>query len=462
MTMHPMNPVRSEKGMALVVVLLLLAVMAGLTTGLTLNGHTEISMAQNETYYAGTRAAAEAGMNRATEQITGEIILNLVDTKAVPNIGNGPFDLTAEYSYSFQILDDDDPALYGGVALTGPKETAGTQLNAMNENGDPDDDDNNRMILRAIATGPRGTTVTIARILETVFIPDIPTVTTINPAILVNGNLDLNGNSLTIGGSQGNVHSNGDITGGPATGITGNVTATGAVADDVDPGGLKAGGMPAVPVPEIKASDYFGLADWILPSTGFPIQNPDGTACTSGCPTEWTFSSGTWRAAGTMPAAGTYYVQGHVEVHGTGKATATEVSIIAEGNIKLTGNSKYLPANDSGIMFVSNGDFEFGGSVDGDPDVDMDGQIMVREQMKLYGTSSFQGRVMVEDRDSVSNAYDAISNPNGRRGDSSIDANSVSGNMTVTYNGLLGGIDVPVPGGPDTYSNTISGWMEQQ
>ena len=67
MTTHPMNPASSEKGVALIIVLLLLAVMAGLTTGLTLNGQTEISMAHNETYYAGARAAAEAGMNRAVE-----------------------------------------------------------------------------------------------------------------------------------------------------------------------------------------------------------------------------------------------------------------------------------------------------------------------------------------------------------------------------------------------------------
>ena len=65
MTIHPLNPVRSERGIALIVVLLLLGVMAALTTGLTLSGSTEVSMASNEMYYAGARAAAEAGMNRA-------------------------------------------------------------------------------------------------------------------------------------------------------------------------------------------------------------------------------------------------------------------------------------------------------------------------------------------------------------------------------------------------------------
>ena len=113
-----MNPVRSEKGVALIIVLLLLAVMAGLTTGLTLNGQTEIAMAHNETYFAGARAAAEAGMNRAVEQIIGDTTTDLIATKAIPVIGNGPLTLNNQYSYSFQILDDDDPALYGGVAPT--------------------------------------------------------------------------------------------------------------------------------------------------------------------------------------------------------------------------------------------------------------------------------------------------------------------------------------------------------
>ena len=468
-----MNPIRSENGVALIVVLLLLAVMAGLTTGLTLNGQTEISMARNETYYAGARAAAEAGMNRATEQILGNIADNLMVTKAVPVIGNGPFDLTVEYAYSFEILDDDDPQLYNGVALTGPKETAGTQLFAMQENGDPDDDDNMRMIIRATATGPRGTTVTIARILETVAIPDLPMTTTINPAILVNGDVSIAGNTRVIG-AQGNVHANGDITGsGNSYEVSGNLTATGELIGDVHATGLTAGGMPPIPVPEIKVSDYTGLATHKLTDTGTMLV-PDGaggwTACSgkgaTECPVGWTFSGGTWSASGSMPTSGvakaTYWVQGNVEIHGTGKAAGfTQISVLAEGNMKLTGNGKFKPGNNSGIQFVTNGDFELGGTVDADDTLDMDGQIMVREQMKIYGNSEFQGRVMVEDRDHASNIYDAITNPNGNRGGDPLTENSLSGNMTVTYNGSLGGIDVTIPGGPDTYTNTISGWMEQ-
>ncbi|HEX6164581.1 MAG TPA: hypothetical protein VFZ31_14520 [Vicinamibacterales bacterium] len=472
MTTHPMNPVRSEQGVALIIVLLLLAVMAGLTTGLTLNGQTEIAMAHNEQYYAGARAAAEAGMNRATEQILGNITDNLMVTKAVPVIGNGPFNLTDEYSYTFEILDDDDPVLYGGAALTGPG--PGTQLEAMAEDGDPNVDGNMRMVVRATATGPRGTMVTIARILESVAIPDLPTTTTINPAILVNGDLSIAGNTKVIG-TQGNVHANEDVTGsGGSYEVAGNLTASGDLIGDIHATGLTAGGMPPIPVPEIKVADYTGLATHKLTSTGAILVLSGGmwVPCfgkgATECPVGWSYSlaTNTWSASGSMPTSGvnksTYWVEGNVALNGTGKTAGfTQMSVLAEGNLTVQGNGKFKPGNESGIQFVTNGDFDLSGTVDADDSLDMDGQILVREQMRIAGNSEFQGRVMVEDRDHADNIYNAVTNPNGNRGGDPLEVNSLSGNMTVTYNGSLGGITVEIPGGPDTYTNTISGWIEQ-
>lgn len=464
MTTHPIDPVRSEKGVALIIVLLLLAVMAGLTTGLTLNGQTEIAMATNEAYYSGARAAAEAGMNRAIQQITNPAnnTINLLDNPNIPGIGNGPFNLNADYSYSFVIVDDDDPSLY-----TDPLDA--DQLARMGENGDPAVNLNTRMILRCIGTGPRGTTVTLSRILSSTAIPDLPTINNVvtNPAILVNGNIDVSGNTKILG-TQGNVHANGDVTGGGSVDISGDLTATGSVPDGITPDGLKAGGMPPITVPEIKASDFKNLADWILPATGsLPLRASDGAECgakTLPCPNGWTKSGTTWGASGTMPDSATYYVEGDAEIHGTGKSTGfTQISVITEGSLKITGNGKFKPENGVGIQFVTNGDFELGGTVDADDSVDMDGQIMVREQMKIYGNSEFQGRVMVENRDSATNVYDASTNPNGRRGTSSLTENTLTGNMTVTYNGGLGSIttEIIIPGGATTFANNVSGWIEQ-
>ena len=303
----------------------------------------------------------------------------------------------------------------------------------------------------------------------------------INPAILVNGNIELDGNSLVVNGKKGNVHSNGDITvggttGPMGTGITGDVTATGDIDDSIDPGGLKAGGMPVMPVPEIKAEDYLGIATHKLTSTGTMLVRtapgvPGTWAACSGsgalkCPTQWTFNSttSTWRAEGAMPTSGvtksTYYVEANVEVHGTGKSTGiTEISIIAEGSLKITGNGKFKPGNDSKMQFVTNGDFELGGTADADDPIDMDGQIMVREQLKMYGNSEFQGRIMVEDRDGAENGCSPTPFVGCRRGSGTLSANNLAGNMTVTYNGQLGGMDVPDV--PLKFTNVISGWIEQ-
>ena len=460
MTKHPMN-IRSEKGVALIIVLLLLVVMSGLTTGLALNGQTESAMASNELNYAGARAAAEAGLNRAIEQITADTVTDLMATKTVPVIGNGPFDLTGDYSYSFELVDDDDPILY-------PTALTEDQLDTMGEDGDPDVDVNNRMILRSTGTGPRGTIVSLGRILSSTEIPDLPEEDTIitDPAILVNGDLSIAGNTQ-IEGTSGDVHANGDITGsGNSYEISGDLTASGDLIGDIHADGMTAGSMPAITVPEIKASDFLNLADYILTSTGQIKIASSGEVCTSGCPSGWSWSAadGTWSSSGSMPTTATYYVQGSVSMHGTGKSSLTKLSVIAEGSITLTGNGQFAPENGAGIQFVTNGDFTLAGSVDADDSgVNMDGQIMVREQVDISGNSQFQGRVMVENRDSDDNVYDAVTNPNGRRNASTLTGNGLSGNMTVTYNGGLDDITtvIEIPGGASTYTNNISGWIEQ-
>ncbi|MDP2322328.1 MAG: hypothetical protein Q8O42_23680 [Acidobacteriota bacterium] len=475
-TQPPTNVVRSEKGVALVIVLLLLAVMMGLTTGMTLSGQTDIAMASNELNYAGARAAAEAGLNRAIEQITANTSTNLLagadglvdegnpaaavnaDNGLIPVIGNGPFAIGSQYSYTLQILDDDDPSLYP-TALSAP------QLAQMNENDRPLVSQNDRLILRAIGTGPRGTTVSIMRVLQSVATSNITTTTTTtlaNPALLVNGDLSIGG-SVSILGAEGNIHANGNITGSNSDTISGDVTATGTIANGIAPDGLKAGGMPGITVPEIKAADYKALADWILTSSGERRRASDNALCGGAgptCPSGWSFSGGAWSASGAMPTSATYYVEGPVSIHGTGTSTLTPISVIAEGSITITGNGKFQPENESMIQFVTNGDFQ--SNADADP-WEIDGQILVREQIKLQGGFDFQGRIMVENRDSATNAYDPTTNPHGRRGASGENANDVNGNVTLTYGGTLGDIVTEITSstpGVTTYTNNISGWIE--
>ena len=352
-----------------------------------------------------------------------------------------------------------------------PTPLTAAQLAKMGENGDGAVNANTRMLLRCIGTGPRNTTVTVTRVLSSIEIPDLPeTVTLIsNPAILVNGDLDIAGNAHILG-LRGNVHANGDITGGGSLQITGDVTATGDVDPDIDADGLVAGGMPPINVPAIKAEDFFNLADWVLTSAG-TITHPNGSPCgvvkTDPCPGGWTppaVAGGPWTADGSMPDSATYYVQGPVEMHGTGASKGfTKLSVIAEGSIQINGKGKFKPENDSKIQFITNGDFDLEGTADADDPIDMDGQIMVREQMRISGNSEFQGRVMVENRDSAENSCSVAVVVGCRKGSSTLASNNLAGNMTVTYNGGLGDIETTftTPPGPSSYNNNVSGWIEQ-
>ena len=478
-----LSPVASEKGAALIIVLLLLAVMSALTTGLAMSGQTEIAMASNEMYHAGARAAAEAGLNRAFARIIADNTINMLagpDNEADPlnpgaavnadNAGVIPgaalncpaaCQVGDQYSYTIEILDDDDPALYP-VALTG------AQLAKMGEDGNRLLNANERLILRATGMGPRGTRVVLSRVVhqDPNVGPDIPNdPIESNPAILVDGSLSVNG-SVNVEGTHGNIHTNGDITGNVSGTITGQITATGAIDSRLTPNGGKAPNMAPVAVPEIRARDYQHLADWILKADGSIQRASDHAVCgdkTLACPSGWGFKSGTWSSSGAMPQEATYYVEGPISIHGTGKGSdePKAVSIIAEGSIEITGNGNFKPANNADIQFVTNGDFKSNALAD---EVrDLDGEIMVREQIKLQGGFKFQGRVTVKNMDSAANVYHATNNRDGRRGDNVETGNDINGNITVTYNGSLDPIDIPVPATPGavTYANSVVGWIEQ-
>ena len=476
MTTQRSASIRSEKGVALIIVMLLLAVISALTTGLAMSGQTEVAMATNEMYYAGARAAAEAGLNRATEHLNDVNTLNLLagadgvvdgaspnytgnnaDNGRVPTIGNGPFTLANGYTYTLQILDDDDPTLYVS-ALSGP------QLAQMQENNNRFVSSNDRLILRATGIGPRNTRVIVQRVLQSVAINNVTTTTTTtiaNPALLVDGDLEVGG-SLDVWGQRGNIHANGNIVGQVSGKITGDITATGTVDSRLDPGGMAAGNMPPIAVPDIRAADYKNLANFILKADGSVIDTLTNLPCVAACPTGWSYSAGAWSASGAPPSSATYYVEGPVSIHGTGNSGLVAMSIIAEGNITITGNGEFKPANASKIQFVTNGDFVSNADLN-DP-LDIDGQIMVREQLKLQGGFNFQGRVMVKNKDSATNVYDATTNPHGRRGPNSEDSNDVNGNISIQYNGTLNDIvttQTITTTGPTTYTNNVSGWMEQ-
>jgi Tfp pilus assembly protein PilX len=394
------NP-SSERGIALVVVLLLMAVLSGLATGFAMNGHVEAQMATNEVNFAGARAAAEAGLNRAIVEIVTNTTQNLLagadgavnaanaedtvnaDNGSIANlIGTaGPYALGTggQFSYTIEILDDDNDLLYEH-ALTDE------QVASMNENDNIYVNQNDRLILRATGYGPNGTIVKIARVLDTVDTTTLPmTNTTLsNPALLVNGDLVAHGN-IHIQGTSGTVHANGNLTiDGNSADVSVDATSHGTFTANQNwhAGGSQGGGRGTITVPDVHASDYIAYADYKLTAVAGVgvIQTKVGgvwtTCTTAACNTaisQFSPSSGgtVWTISGNEATTGTYYVDGTVNISGSpngggnGKnATNLAFSVIATGSITISGTPKFTPENSAKIQFVTDKDIVMSGNVD--------------------------------------------------------------------------------------------------
>ncbi len=82
-------------------------------------------------------------------------------------------------------------------------------------------------------------------------------------------------------------------------------------------------------------------------------------------------------------------------------------------------------------MFVTDGDLKINGTLDMPVD---GGQMLVHEQVQISGNPQLIGQIIVEDAASVSTL---------------VTASSISGNVSITYNGGLG-----------TGVYTVAGWRD--
>lgn len=494
---HDLAP-KSERGMALVATLLLLLVMSGLALALTTSGRVEVAMGDNEELYAGARAAAESGLNRAVAQILAfandplydlsnvlkgpDGLVNSADPGATENADNGfmtgptfpdmndnppncaangslkcwPVRAGSEYSYTVRLFDDDDAVLNDGEEFTAPELLAMCQgcSTPPTEDGTGVVDVNKRIVIRATGFGPRGTAVTIEQMLTPIEMP----------ALLVDGDLLLDGSAKVLG-TQGSVHSNENLTVDQVSvQVQGNTTSTGTLDtppswDPENPDAVESGGMPMIPVPNVRAQDYRSEADFVLRSDG-SITSLDGTAvyCNTGqncsnvtppavppytAPFGWSFSGGAWDLNENNVLPATYYAETDVKVTGNpGSASAaTFLSIVAEGHIEIAGNPDLQPEPNSKIMFVTNRDLKINGNFA--TPLKAEGIILVREQIEFAGNPTLRGQVIVQDAQGAECV--------GGVCDTLIESNRVTGSVLITYDGYV-----------EAVAYTVSGWRETQ
>ncbi|MBI2186186.1 MAG: hypothetical protein HYU37_03560 [Acidobacteria bacterium] len=436
----------SERGTALIGVLLLLMIMTALASALAISGQTETLVARNHETAAQARAAAEAGINHASEVLTAWIVawkqngfgsagaaidalLAGVDADPdwlVTNYGvNLSFgddadavNVASDTSYRVYLMDEDNEDLRG--------EEDATDLSGLSsiyqEDGDPLNDNNDTIVIQAIGSHDNGASVRLEAIVSPYRLP----------ALVTGGDLDLNGSAVAIsvtGDAIGGVHANGDLTiaGTPViAGVPtelGTATASGT-CDDCDLPTVttnpddSGGGKPLLDLPEIRASDFLSWADYILHDDGTLEDVDTGTTvdCSPNCKAEgW---SGEWTlidAAGSM-ATGVFYAEGPVTVSSGTAIAPAEATIIAEGTITGTGNNYIRPAPGAGnLLFVTDVDLVLGGTFQagflGD-----EGQMLVHEQIDIGGNVVLFGQIVAENATSTQNPDD----------------NSVSGNVSLT------------------------------
>lgn len=437
----------SEQGSAMVLAIFSLMIVSGLAAAMLASGRTDILISRNQERAALAGAAAEAGLNHGTVVTTRFIRQwqtngfasssaamsflmrgpnNLVggqaadadngslETFGIPRPpGRATLSAGEGTTYEVSVMDEDDPRR-GFVP-------SAADLARIGEDGNSFNDFNQRIVVRATGFGPGGT----RRTLEATIGPEKL------PAIVANGDLLISGNP-TITGVSGSVHTNGDlaVSGNPT--VEHNATASGNYTEMGSPtvGGMSGGGFEEISVPTVNAADYKGLADFILHNDG-RMTLPNGTlicdassnhnAC-SNLGYGWKWQNTYWDISGNSASGGTYYVETDAKVTGSpgSNGSPMPLSIIAEGSIEIAGNPDLKPDLPE-LMFVTDRDLKINGNVD--QPISFEGVMLVHEQVFISGNPALAGQIIVENAANVSTL---------------VDQNTIAGNMTLTYNGLVG------------------------
>jgi hypothetical protein len=423
--------------MALIGVLLILILVSALCAALAVSGQTETLAANNHETAAQARAAAEAGLNHAiavtvarlTATAVGSspseaIDLLLIGPNGIAGTDDGSLEalgiprppariqLLAGVSYEARVFDDDDPAR----GLTAPLTSADLVRIGESSPGDPLADRNQKIIVRAIGYAQNNTTATLEALIG---------VTTL-PAIVTNHDLTISG-TVDITGTNGGLHTNGDLTiTSSSVDVAQNATATGTatIHPGADVGGIQDGGQPTMAVPPIHAIDYKPLADYVLTNSG-TMTSVDGTLLV--CCRQWSFMGPGlgWHlnsnSTSTAIIGGTYFIEGNARLSGSpgSNASPVAISIIATGSIIISGSPDLRPSAPE-LLFVTDGDLAITGNLE-TPTVE--GQMLVREQVSIAGNPNIAGQLLVE---GAANVFPEVT------------ANVLSGNLTLTYNGIAG------------------------
>jgi len=274
-------------------------------------------------------------------------------------------------------------------------------------------------------------------------------------ALLSEGDIDINGNSTTITGTSGAVHSNSDVT------QTGNPTVDeGASATGSCGGSDCTAGASEEFVPVLEPTDFLQYADYVFNADGSidqqtspgtftevePAPGGGGTTAYTGTFNGFTHGPQGWGTSGTPNLEDAFF---YFQEDFTGQSVGTSgnpwtITLVATGSIKWTGSAEIQNwAGDTdhtpdiqNLFLIAENDISISGM-----DQDTTGVIACKDQFDISGGANLTGYIIGNNL--TTNDQTTV---NGTE-------SSAKGGVTITYNG-----DIVAP----VLSNKVSllSWQE--
>lgn len=372
----------SERGVALVMVLIMLSVMTIIGLGITGIGMVATAVTINAGETASAVAVADAGIAHARRLLMWREWPSL--NPFLQNAGGTACDGDELSAAPAMPLPAGYPALASdyipaaGVAFGGGTYRVFVCDDHVTDfdpatgalDGDPNFDVNRRILVRSLGIGANGATATVEQVFGSVDVP----------AVIVNGNVLATGNPKFMG-AAGAIHANGSmqIAGNPCAqqyfSAVGPVPVTGGSAGGgtgCAPGSLDTRpDSPPVNTPLLTPDMYKAQADYWLESNGTAYNGLTGAPIA--VPASWTFNAGsqTWASATSIPA-GTYWINGNVVMGGSPGSAGSPLplTILARGYVDVGGSPRTTPdlivnnlgANPVGLSVVTGTDLRLAGS----------------------------------------------------------------------------------------------------
>jgi cytoskeletal protein CcmA (bactofilin family) len=313
-----------------------------------------------------------------------------------------------------------------GKTTTGGSYTVLVVDDPAENDGNPLQDRNERLLVQCVGTTTDGAAATVV-----VVVRSAPT-----PGIAIDGGLTISGNPK-IKGACGSVHVNGNVVLSGTARVAGQMaafsrTGSGALQDTLgNPMSVKTG-TPALDIPDLDPLANCANAEYRLFYAGgrhWIYQKSTNTAfdLSAGPKFGWEKAAdppnASYKLSGSSAVDGTVCVQGNVIVSGDPGVAGdpVQMSIYASGSVEISGNPFLAPAPGDSAIIVAGGDVKLNGTLSG-VSMNYEGFVYAENQCLIDGTPRFGGQLICKNKPQTPDTQNYV------------DGNFISGDAEIVYN----------------------------